>query len=214
VSRLRIVVLGYIVRGPMGGMAWHHLQYVMGLTQLGHDVYFIEDSGDSLWCCYDPTRHITDTDPTYGLHFATHAFARIGLGERWAYYDFHTSRWLGPCANHITDICTTADLLLNLGGVNPLRPWLLDIPVRAFVDTDPVFTQLQHLTDPAARNLALQHTAFFSFAGNIGLHQCTVPNDGFPWRATRHHWASPQGFMPCTFLTMGSLGEPRDSQFF
>ena len=31
-DRLRIIVLGYIVRGPMGGMAWHHLQYVMGLA--------------------------------------------------------------------------------------------------------------------------------------------------------------------------------------
>ena len=43
---LRIIVLGYIVRGPLGGMVWHHLQYVMGLAHLGHDVYFIEDSGD------------------------------------------------------------------------------------------------------------------------------------------------------------------------
>lgn len=41
---LRIVVLGYIVRGPIGGLAWHHLQYVLGLSQLGHDVYFFEDS--------------------------------------------------------------------------------------------------------------------------------------------------------------------------
>ena len=37
-DRLRIIVLGYIVRGPMGGMAWHHLQYVMGLARLGHEL--------------------------------------------------------------------------------------------------------------------------------------------------------------------------------
>ena len=46
-SRLRIIVLGYIVRGPVGGLAWHHLQYVMGLAHCGHDVYFAEDSGDN-----------------------------------------------------------------------------------------------------------------------------------------------------------------------
>ena len=35
---LRILVLGYIVSGPLGGLAWHHLQYVLGLARLGHDV--------------------------------------------------------------------------------------------------------------------------------------------------------------------------------
>ena len=43
-TRLRIVVLGYIIRGPFGGMAWHHLQYVLGLTRLGHDIYFFEEA--------------------------------------------------------------------------------------------------------------------------------------------------------------------------
>ena len=43
-AQLRVVVWGYIVRGPLGGLAWHHLQYVLGLSQLGHDVWFVEDS--------------------------------------------------------------------------------------------------------------------------------------------------------------------------
>ncbi len=53
-SRARIIILGYIVRGPLGGLAWHHLQYVLGLSGLGHDVYFIEDS-DDYPSCYDPS---------------------------------------------------------------------------------------------------------------------------------------------------------------
>ena len=44
---MRIIVVGYIVRCPLGGMAWHYLQYVLGLARLGHDVYFFEESGDS-----------------------------------------------------------------------------------------------------------------------------------------------------------------------
>lgn len=185
VSRLRIIVLGYIVRGPLGGMAWSDLHYLMGLAHLGHDVYFVEDS-DDYPSCYDPIRGITDTDPTYGLEFATRIFERVGLGDRWAYHDAHTSRWFGPCANHILDVCASADLLLNLAGVNPLRPWLMEIPARVFVDKDPAFTQIRHLTDPVARNLAWKHTAFFSFGENIGLSRSTIPNDGLPWQATRH----------------------------
>ena len=184
-SRLRIVVRGYIVRGPLAGMAWHHLQYVMGLDLLGHDVYFVEDSGDSAWSCYDPVRQVTDTDPSYGLQFARDAFEAVGLNDRWAYYDSHQSSWLGPGAERIMDICLTADLLLNLFPEEPLLACLLDIPARALIDTDPVFTQIRFLVDNEARKLACQHTTFFSFGENIGRTGSTVPDDGFPWKPTR-----------------------------
>ena len=183
-SGLRIIVLGYVVRGPLGGMVTSNLQYLMGLARLGHDVYFVEDSGDYP-SCYNPVTYVTDTEPTYGLQFATHSFERIGLGDHWAYYDAHTSRWLGPFADRILNICATADLVLNLCGVNPLRPWLMEIPARALIDEDPAFTQIKHLTDPAARDLALQHTAFLSFAENIGNGRSAIPDDGLPWQATR-----------------------------
>jgi hypothetical protein len=183
-QNLRIILLGYIVRGPLGGLAWHHLQYVMGLRDLGYDVYFVEDSNDYA-SCYNPTTHSTDRDPSYGLRFAEQTFSSVRLGDRWAYYDAHTEQWHGPCANRILDLFKSADLLLNISGVNPLRPWLLDIPKRAFIDTDPVFTQLRHLTDATAQNLAYQHTSFFSFGENINAGCGDVPDDHFPWKATR-----------------------------
>ena len=104
-TRLRIVVLGYIVRGPVGGLAWHYLQYAMGLDRMGHDVCFLEDSGDTSWCCYDPSRHVSDTDPTFGLAFAARTFEQVGLADRWAYYDAHTSQWHGPLAESALDRC-------------------------------------------------------------------------------------------------------------
>lgn len=179
---MRIVVLGYLVRGPLGGLAWHHLQYVLGLARMGHDVHFLEDS-DDYPSCYDPRSDAMGTDPSYGLRFAAHAFDTLGLPDRWAYWDAHTSRWLGPAAARAPEICAGAELLLNVSGVNPLRPWLAAVPHRLLIDTDPAFTQIRHLTDPAARALALAHTAFFTFAGNIG--HSTVPDDGLPWRPTR-----------------------------
>jgi hypothetical protein len=181
---LRIIVLGYIVRGPLGGMVWSNVHYLMGLARLGHDVYFVEDS-DDYPSCYDPVRDATGTDPTYGLQFAARTLERIGFGDRWAYHDAHTSRWHGPCGARIREICAEAGLLLNLCGVNPLRPWFLDIPARALVDEDPAFTQIRYLTDPAARDRAVQHTAFLSFGENIGRSGCTIPDDGLPWQATR-----------------------------
>ena len=183
-GRLRILVLGYIVRGPLGGLAWHHLQYVLGLARLGHDVYFLEDSGDHP-SCYDPATDATGPAPEYGLRFAARAFARLGVGERWAYHDAHESRWLGPCASRVPDLCSSADLLLNVSGVNPLRPWLSEVPARALIDTDPVFTQIRHLVEPEARDLAARHTAFFSYGENLARGQSAAPQDGLPWRPTR-----------------------------
>ena len=184
-SRLRVVVLGYLVRGPLGGLAWHHLQYVLGLARLGHDVVFLEDS-DDFPSCYNPiTNARASADPSYGLVFTTQTFERIGLGGCWAYYDAHTAQWLGPMAAGARDFCGTADLCLNLSGMNPVRPWLEGIPVRALIDTDPAFTQIRHLTDPEARERARQHTAFFTFGENLPARRSTIPDDGLPWRATR-----------------------------
>ncbi len=197
--RLRIVVLGYVVRGPLGGLAWHHLQYVLGLAKLGHDVYFVEDS-DDYPACYDPSRGVTDMDPSYGLSFAERAFARLGLGERWAYHDAHTARWLGPAATRAREVCASADVVMNISGVNPLRPWFTGVPIRVLVDTDPAFTQIRHLGDAPARELARAHTAFFTFGENVGQRpshtsrDCRsdpsgvtegLPDDGFPWQPTR-----------------------------
>lgn len=179
-ERLRIVVLGYIVRGPLGGLAWHHLQYALGLARLGHDVHFVEDSDDHP-SCYDPSVDRTGTNPSYGLRFAGRAFDALGLGGRWAYHDAHGRGWLGPAANRVLEACARADVLLNLSGMNPLRPWVAQIPVRALVDTDPVFTQLRHLRDPTALAHARRHTVFFTFGENVG----ELPSDGLPWQPTR-----------------------------
>jgi hypothetical protein len=184
-ARLRILVLGYIVRGPMGGMTWHHLQYLLGLQALGHSVLYIEDSGDSEHSCYHPHSGITGTDPTYGLQYAATVFQQSGFGDSWAYYDAHTESWLGPMGSHAVARANECDLLINLSCANPVRDWFRSIPLRILVDTDPAFTQIRHLTDPARKELALRHNAFFSFAENIGTPSASIPDDGFPWKPTR-----------------------------
>lgn len=183
-GRLRVVVLGYVVRGPIGGLTWHHLQYVLGLAQLGHDVWFLEDSGDDPGC-YEPTTYAMTTDATYGLRYAGEVFERAGVGDRWAYHDRHGGGWAGPAAAVAEEVIASADVVVNVSGVNPIDDRLLEVPCRVLLDTDPVFTQVRHRRDPAAAAQAARHTAFLSFAGNLGMPGCTVPDDGLPWRCTR-----------------------------
>ena len=172
------------MRGPLGGMVWSNLQYLMGLSKLGHDVYFLEDS-DDYDSCYDPIGQCFGTDPTYGLTFIENILDQIGFKDRWAYYDAHKSEWHGPCINRIHEICKTADMLVNLCGINPLRPWLVEIPARILIDEDPVFTQIRNLLEENMRNRTSQHTHFYSFGENIRTENCTIPDDNFPWLPTR-----------------------------
>ena len=180
-ERLRIVVLGYVVRGPMSGMVLSDLQYVLGLRQLGHDVFFVEDAHDYPMC-FDPRDRSVSFDPTYGMEVATRLFRSVGF-DRWAYYDAPNGRWLGPGGDAAVAACAAADLTIDLAGVNPIRPWIGRRGRLVLVDKDPVFTQLRHVEEASG---SLPHHAFFTFAGNIGKATCTVPDDGLPWRPTRH----------------------------
>lgn len=85
----------------------------------------------------------------------------------------------------VKSIFRSSDLLLNLSGVNPLREYLQDIPTRAYVDTDPVFTQIRHLTDANCFREANMHNRFFSFGENFGTATCSIPDDHFAWQPTR-----------------------------
>lgn len=181
----RAVVAGCIVRVPLAGMAWHYLQYVLGLRALGYDVWYVEDSDDDPWCCYDPSVGTTGADPTYGLAFAGRLFDEVGLADRWAYYDAHGSGWCGPAGRTAEATSRAADVFLNVSETSPVRAWYERVPVRILIDTDPAFTQVRHRTDPVRRARADAHTHFWTFAGNIGSPGCTVPDDGYPWRPTR-----------------------------
>lgn len=184
-ERLRVLVLGYIVRFPLGGMTWHYLQYVLGLMDLGHEVYFLEDSDDFEICCYNPVTFVNSPDPTYGISYAKSLFDRVGVGNHWAYFDAHTDTWIGPSADCIKEIVSTADLLINVSGSNILRPWLISVPIRVLVDTDPAFEQVRQVSVPARRELALQHTHFFTFGHGVSENTALVPDDGLPWNFTR-----------------------------
>ena len=183
-NTLRIVAAGYIVGGPLGGLVWHHLQYILGLKKMGHKVIFFEDS-DDYPSCYSPVSYELTTDPSYGLQFIKQVFSRFAMNDNWCYYNAHNREWYGMSEQKLKEFCKTADVFLNLSGVNPMREFLQRIPLRVFVDTDPVFTQIRHLTDESALTLAQKHNSFLTFGENFGKPGCTIPDDHFSWKPTR-----------------------------
>lgn len=91
-SRLRILVSGLIAQYPLGGVAWDYLQYVVGLARLGHDVYYVEDTGQ--WP-YNPAEDGVGRGCAANVAHLADVMDRFGLRDRWAYRFAWQDQWFG-----------------------------------------------------------------------------------------------------------------------
>jgi hypothetical protein len=86
---MKILFAGIIARYPFGGVTWCSLMYLIGLRSLGHEVLYIEDTGE---CVYDPERDAISTDPSYGTRYIHSVLEAFGLGDRWSFVKFPRRR--------------------------------------------------------------------------------------------------------------------------
>jgi hypothetical protein len=157
--------------------------YLLGLRALGHEVLYVEDTGE---CIYDPEQDTISTDPSYGTRYIHGALQPFGLGDRWSFVNYDGS-YHGLSQDVVRTFCADADLFVNLsGGAWFWRDEYAAIPRRIFIDSDPVFTQLalakgeQWYVDFFAG-----FDDLFTFGANIGTAECDVPTGGRTWHATR-----------------------------
>jgi len=191
-GKLTIVVGGYIVAYPLGGMTWHHLNYLLGLHDLGHEVYFLEDSGSYSYP-YNPTNWRCEVDSSYGRDYLEKTLACYGIPPRYCYYSEFENRHYGLSEQELADVLARADLLLCVSGVTPLRPNRPRPRRTVVIDTDPVFTQLRMMHDSAFLDYYRQFDRVATFGRLIGTPACPLPTHGFNWIPTNqpvalHHW--------------------------
>lgn len=189
---LTIVVGGYIVGYPLGGMTWHHLNYLLGLHHLGHEVWFLEDSG-SYSVPYNPVANVCDADSSYGREYLERTFAEYGLPPRYCYYSEFQDRHFGLNREELNALLERADLLLCVSGVTPIRPDRPRPRRTAVIDTDPVFTQLRMRHDADFLAYYKQFDAVATFGRLIGTPACPLPTHGLDWAPTSQpialdHW--------------------------
>ncbi|MHC4652336.1 MAG: hypothetical protein ACYTES_15955, partial [Planctomycetota bacterium] len=185
-SSLRIVVTGLIAQHPrLGGITWHYLQYVLGLARLGHDVFYVEDSGE---VPYNVTGGASGDDWTAkdcaaNVAHLSGVMTRFGLEGRWAYHNAPTSQWHGLPDARRRDVIASADLLLNVSGSLEHPKHYRAIPRLAYIDTDPVVTQAKVVTGWIDfRPRVVAHDVHFSFGERFtGI----VPDTGHTWLPTR-----------------------------
>jgi hypothetical protein len=195
---MKILFAGIIARYPFGGVTWCSLMYLLGLRALGHEVFYVEDTGE---CVYDPVQNTRATDPGYGTSYIHAALAPHGLGDRWSFVNYDGT-YHGQTAERVRRYAADADLFVNLsGGAWFWRDEYARIPHKVFIDSDPAFTQLAIAkADPWYVAFFERFDHLFTFGANIGTPASPVPTGPFTWLktwqpVTLEHWraASPPG---------------------
>ena len=187
--RLCIVVGGYLGLVPAAGVTWDYVQYPAGFAALGHDVFYLEDT--RLWPVYQPAGSDWGDCSASVSHVAA-VMAEFGLAGRWAYRDEASGRCFGLTEVQLREVCRSADVFVNVSCSTFLRDEYRAIPVRVLVDTDPMFTQVQLVSQqmftpgsPGLRELVEGHTHHFTFGESVGRPECLMPDCGVAWRPTR-----------------------------
>lgn len=203
---MTIVVGGYIIGYPLGGMTWHHLNYLLGLHELGHEVWFLEDSGEYS-VPYNPETKRVDPDSAFGRRYLERTFTAAGLPLRYCYYSQFEDHYYGLSSNELDALLKRADLLICVSGVTPVRPQRPRPRNTLVIDTDPVFTQLRMRGDEhfASYFRSFDHAA--TFGRLIGTPACPLPTHGINWIPTNQpvslkHWPV-CSTKPAAFTTVG-----------
>jgi hypothetical protein len=166
-QQLRILVTGLIAQHhALAGVTWDYLQYVLGLHQMGHEVYYFEDSGE--WP-YTPDGGPTgdqwvapDCQPNIE-HLQT-VLGQFGLKDRWAYHFPNRSEWYGLPDASRESVIESADLLINVSGTLEHPERYEKVRRRVYIDSDPGFTQVKmKLQQKEFVRRVMAHDVHFSF---------------------------------------------------
>ena len=196
---MKVLFAGIIARYPFGGVTWCSLMYLLGLRALGHDVFYVEDTGE---CVYDPILNTRAVEPTYGTTYINDALAPFGLGDRWTFVNYDGS-YHGQPREALARFAADAELFINLSGGSWFwRDEYARIPRKVFIDSDPAFTQLAIAkAEPWYVQFFQRFDRLFTFGANIGTAASPIPVGEFAWH---HTW------QPVTLDDWRPAAAPRD----
>jgi hypothetical protein len=189
-QKLRIIVGGLVGQYPMGGVAWDYFHYVLALAELGHDVYYHEDTW--VWP-HDPMKGYPTDDPNYTVNFIRDFFNRYAphLNEHWHYVLLHETHF-GMTKEAFDDVAKTADVFLNVSGASFVPDHLNPKCIKVFMDTDPGYNQIVMHERPAwSENVdrwvsqVRAHDRHLTYAENIYGSDCAIPRMDLDWQPTR-----------------------------
>jgi hypothetical protein len=180
---VRIVVTGLLGQFAFGGVSWDYIQYLLGFRALGHEVWYLEDSG--AWP-YDPVRQTHVADCVFNVNYLGSLMEEFGFGDRWIYRNGADQKFHGAGEAAARDLIKHGDLLVNVSSAGYLNDYEFGVKHRMFIDGDPMFCQVG-LLDPKNADYTARvraHDSHFTFGLCVGERDCLAPETGIAWKKT------------------------------
>lgn len=177
--------MGFMGSCPIAGVIWQHIHYIVGLQQLGHTVYYIEDSAR---LPYNPETFEVNNEFDYAARLLDRLSREFSFKDRWTF----CARYLpgnptaGLSLKRIRELYRAADAILNICGAQELNEDLMQSDRTIYVESDPGVEQIK--VDKGERSTIdylKRHRALFTFGENVGTETFPVPTHDFNWLPTR-----------------------------
>lgn len=182
-SRKTIVVLHLAGQYPLAGVVWQAIHYLVGLRQLGHEVYYVEDTGAPP---YDPQLKSIVADPSANVACLQQALEQFGFADRWVYWDMANDTHYGFSGSQLRSLYDRADVVINLCGAASPREEHRRNGRLLYIETDPVFEQIRAAQgEQKTLDFLAAHDVCFTYGENLGADDCPIPLAGVTWQKTR-----------------------------
>jgi hypothetical protein len=183
-----------------GGVTWAYLQWALSLREAGYDVWLVETL-EAKKVINAERETVPFVDSASARHWNDVA-VKFGFKDRATVWVDGVSHG----AEGFADFARGADLFINVSGHFKRLDLLEHVPVRVYLDLDPVFTQIWAEDYGIDMNFA-GHTHFFTVGMNLpGNPDC--PQAGQVWHPTLfpvalNHWpAQPAPAPEAAWTTM------------
>jgi hypothetical protein len=169
-----------MVRYPLGGSLSWQLQYLLGLKQLGHEVYFVEKYAYEN-SCYDPIKKVNSNDCSYGLSVVSELFQRFGLENNWCFVEWGDI-YHGMSKARIESIFRRADLYLDTGAHGAWAEEASWTNLKVFIDVDPGYLQIKWLNNLNKGIPLPSFDRYYTIGWNIGRPENIIPTLDLGWQ--------------------------------
>ncbi|MGQ0762598.1 MAG: glycosyltransferase [Acidobacteriota bacterium] len=205
-----IVISGALAQVPwQGGLAWLHLQFLLGFRRLGWEVLFIDRLEPEM--CIDDSGAPAPVAESVNLRYFRQVMIEYGFDDSFSLIYNRGEQTIGMPRERVLEKAAASDALFNVMGYLKDEEILDKCSRKVFIDIDPGFGQMW-------RGLGLHdafkgHDAFVTLGQNIGKRECSIPTCGLEWIASPQpvvlaHW--PRQPAPSTgrFTSIGAWRGP------
>ena len=172
---MTIIVVGTLANDPYAGMAWMHMQMVVGFLRLGHNAYYFEIT--SAWP-QNPELEMRVDNVEYAVPYLNRVAESFGIGDRWAYRSTFASpaEWYGMSKLKAEDLLANADIVFNVSSATRSIKEEMKVGRLVYYGTDPVYHEIMfHQKDEYTISLVNEHDDVVTYGENIGNADCPIP---------------------------------------